>query len=369
MSAVNPVGTFAIHAPVAWLGPGRLVEDAAVVLSAGRVVFAGTSRDYRAARAAGDPARPSALEPDEVLRVDGFLMPGVADRHVHLGLSEPGAVLAGGVTSVRDLGWPAEAIFPLAAASEGPAFQGPLVRATGPMLTVSTGYPTRAAWAPTGTGLVVRGPEEAAAAVAWLLERSGLNVVKVALNAEAGPVLSDEELLAICDEAHGRGAIVTAHCQGRGQAERALGAGVDEFAHAPWSERLAEPTVAAMAGRVRMVSTLDIHSYGRDTPELRTALDNLSRFAAAGGAVVYGTDLGNGPIPPGIHVGEAWHLLRAGLAHERILEAMTFRPLAPGEPGDLVVLRRSPLEDLNAFREVEIVLRGGRRFRRPARDA
>jgi imidazolonepropionase-like amidohydrolase len=185
-------------------------------------------------------------------------------------------------------------------------------------------------------------------------------VLKVALNAEAGPTLRDEELLAVCDVAHSAGTIVTAHVQGEGQAARAVGAGVDEMAHCPWTERLGEGLIGVMAGRVRMVSTLDIHSHGRDTPELRRATENLNRFLAAGGRVAYGTDLGNGPIPPGIHVGEAWHLRRAGLSPEQVLEAMTFRPLAPGEPADVVALRGDPLEDLDALGEVLLVIRAGR---------
>ena len=55
--------------------------------------------------------------------VDGFLMPAVADRHVHIELSDPVAVLRGGVTAVRDLAWPPERIFPLADASEMPVVQ------------------------------------------------------------------------------------------------------------------------------------------------------------------------------------------------------------------------------------------------------
>jgi imidazolonepropionase-like amidohydrolase len=116
-----------------------------------------------------------------------------------------------------------------------------------------------------------------------------------------------------------------------------------------------------MAGRVRIVSTLDIHSRGRDTPELQVATENLARFIAAGGTAAYGTDLGNGPIPEGIHPGEAWHLYRAGLAPDQILEALTFRPLAPGEPADLVVLEGNPLENLGALGQVKLVLRAGRR--------
>jgi imidazolonepropionase-like amidohydrolase len=150
--------------------------------------------------------------------------------------------------------------------------------------------------------------------------------------------------------------------QGRGQAARAVGAGVDEFAHCPWSERLPDDLVAAAARRMRVVSTLDIHSYGRDTPELQVATDNLRRFLAAGGRVAYGTDLGNGPIPPGIHVGEAFHLTRAGLRPEQLLEALAHRPLAAGEEADVVVLGGSPLESLSALADVQLVVRGGRRF-------
>src|SRR5439155_27053230 len=136
---------------------------------------------------------------------------------------EPGAVLAGGVTAVRDLGWPPEVIFPLADASETPGFEGPLIRAVGPMLTCRGGYPSRAAWAPRGTALEVGGPDLSAEATLAVLQESGVPVVKVALNADAGPTLTDEELVAICDAAHAREAIVTCHAQGKGQVERALG--------------------------------------------------------------------------------------------------------------------------------------------------
>ena len=357
----------AVRAPLAWLGPDRLVEDALVVLDGGRVAFAGGAKTL-AVRVAG-PEGPETLageptppEPDEELNVDGFVMPGVVDRHVHIGLSDPGAVVTGGVTAVRDLAWPAEDIFSLAEASESPSFRGPLIRCAGPMITCLGGYPTRAAWAPKGTGLEVRGPAEAAETARGLLGR-GAAVLKVAMNADAGPTLTDAEVLAVSEVAHDADVTVTAHCQGRGQVERAVGAGVDELAHCPWSERLSDDLIQAMAKRLRIVSTLDIHSYGKDTPEVLVALDNLRRFVQADGVVAYGTDLGNGPIPPGIHVGEAWHLYRAGLSPERILGALTYRPLAAGEPADLVALGANPLENLGALGDIRLVIRGGRRMR------
>jgi len=360
------VSVLAVRAPAGWLGPGRLVDDVTVVIDGGRVAFAGPSRelavvastDERAERLGGGEAPP---EPDEEIRVDGFVMPGVVDRHVHIALSDPAAVLRGGVTAVRDLAWPPRIIHPIAEASEGVPFQGPLIRAVGPMITCPGGYPTRAAWAPSGTGVEVDGPDEAVGAVGDVLGASSASVVKVAMNSDAGPVLADDELVAVCDAAHAAGAIVTAHVQGVGQAERAVRAGVDEFAHCPWSERLPDGLIVAMARRTRIVSTLDIHSYGRESRELHVALENLRRFLEAGGRVAYGTDLGNGPIPAGIHVGEVRHLVRAGLTPEQVLEAVTFRPLAPGEPGDLIALSANPLEDAGAFGRVALVVRAGRR--------
>lgn len=356
-----------MRAPIGWLGPGRLIEDVVVVIDRGRVTFAGAAEDLGVVASHGNgveslSGRPIPPEADEEIHVEGFLLPGVVDRHVHIALAAPAAVLAGGVTAVRDLGWPPEDVLPLAQASESLSFDGPLIRAVGPMITCRGGYPTGSGWAPQGTGLEVSGPEEAAAAVARTLEDSGVGVVKVALNADAGPTLRDDELVAVCDAAHARRAIVTAHAQGAGQVERALGAGVDELAHAPWSEELSDDLIQSLARRMRIVSTLDIHSYGRDTPQLRVATGNLRRFLAAGGTVVYGTDLGNGPIPVGIHPGEAWHLHRAGMPVGEVLRAMTFRPLAPGEPGDVVVLGADPLHDLTALADVRLVLREGRRI-------
>jgi imidazolonepropionase-like amidohydrolase len=317
-----------------------------VVCDGGRIEWVGSAR--------------LAPEADDELEVDGFLMPAAADRHVHIGLADPGAVLLGGVTAVRDLAWPPDVIFPLADASELPAFNGPLIRAAGPMLTVPGGYPTNDRWAPPGTGLEIRGPEEAAKAVVALADR-GAAAIKVSLNAEAGPTPTDGELAAIVQSARERGLPVTAHVQGKGQAERAVGAGVNEFAHCPWSERLSEAVLEAAAKTVRIVSTLDIWSYGKVTAELRTAADNMARFRAAGGTVVYGTDLGNGAIPPGIDVREVL-LLRetVGMTPDEILEALVAGPLEPGAPADLIALAGDPREDLTALGDLKLVTRAGR---------
>ena len=334
-----------IRAPLAWLGPGRLASDVQIDCEGGDVTAVGPPH----------PAPDSA----EVLDAGGFVMPAAADRHVHIELSDPVAVLRGGVTAVRDLAWPAERIFPLADASETPSFHGPLIRAAGPMLTGPGGYPTTDRWAPDGTGREVRDADDAAAAVRELAGR-GAAAIKVSLNAEAGPTPGDGALAAIADAAHGFDLPVTAHAQGSGQVERALGAGFDELAHTPWTHRLTDEVVATAASRLRIVTTLDICSYGRDTPAIRIALDNLRRFHASGGSVIYGTDLGNGAIPPGIHTRELQLMVEAGLEYEEVLEALVRAPIEPGAPADLLVLDGNPLDDLTAFERIRAVVRSGR---------
>jgi imidazolonepropionase-like amidohydrolase len=328
----------------AWVGSGERIEAAAIVLSGTRITFAG-------------PAW-KAPEADEEIRGDWFLMPGAVDHHVHIGLSDPRSVLRGGVTVCRDLAWPPEDIFPLCDISQATDFDGPVVVAAGPMITAPSGYPSRAGWCPEGGWIEVRGPDQAAGAVTDLI-RHDPAVIKVALNTEAGPTLDDAALVAVCDAAHARGVGVTAHVQGRGQTERALGAGVDELAHCPWTERLSDDLAAAVARRMTVVTTLDIHSYGRDTPELGVAVDNLRRIAAAGGRIRYGTDLGNGPIPAGIHAGEAVHMAAAGLSADAVLRALTPGPLRRGAVADVVGLRADPFEALTALGRVGLVVRAG----------
>lgn len=333
-----------IRAPLAWLGPGRATPDVQVTCEGGSIVGVGRVHPVP--------------ETDQLIVADGFLMPAGADRHVHVGLGDPVAIVRGGVTAVRDLAWPVDRIFPLADASEMPGFNGPLIRAVGPMLTAPGGYPTQASWAPAGTGLEVADTEAARAAVVDLATR-GAVAIKVSLNAEAGPTPSDAVLAAICDAAAEHEVPVTAHTQGAGQVARALGAGVGELAHTPWTERLDDATVAAAAARQRWVSTLDIHGFGQDTPELRRALDNLARFHRAGGEVVYGTDLGNGPIPARVHVDELRWLRAAGLTTEEVLQGFVRAPIEVGAPADLLVVGESPLGDVAALGDIRLVVKAG----------
>lgn len=257
------------------------------------------------------------------------VLPAFLDAHVHLALIDPAGLAAGGIGRLLDLGgWLPAATAPEPAGQAGSARAGaaspthPETRYAGQFLCAPGGYPSRQAWAPAGSSCPVSAPEDAAGAVDRQIA-AGASVVKVTLNSAAGPVFSPSTLAAIVAAAHKRMLPVAAHTEGAGQAAAAFAAGVDLLAHTPFSERLPDDLLAAMAGRLAWISTLDIHGWGQPTAAFSVASDNLRRFHAAGGQVLYGTDLGNGPLPVGLNPREIEALLHCGLSPDDVLAALT----------------------------------------------
>ncbi|WP_308466364.1 amidohydrolase family protein [Rathayibacter soli] len=253
------------------------------------------------------------------IHIPGTVFAHLTDHHVHLGLIEARALLPGGLTDVTDLGWEP----PTAGGwlnSRDPAL--PAVRIAGGFLTCTGGYPSRSSWAPSGAAIELAAPTDAAGAVS-AQAALGASVIKVTLNSVAGPVPSDALLAAIVTAAREHELPVVAHAEGVGQAERALDAGVTALAHTPFSERLADGVVGRMASAgLVWISTLDIHGWGRKTAAFEVASDNLRRFAGAGGRVLYGTDLGNGPLPVGVNQRELLALAEVGLDGDALVRSI-----------------------------------------------
>ncbi len=334
------------------------IDDAVVVIAGEHIVAAGP-------RAYID-------RPEAAVGVDAsglLLIPGFIDAHVHIGFADPGDVLRGGVTTVRDLGWPPAVIFPLAERSAARSFDGPEILPAGPIFTAPGGYPQRAAWAPAGTGLSVASPDEAAERVAWL-GRAGATVVKIALHPPAGPVLDPATLAAIVRTAHDEGLRVTGHVTGLDQLHNALAAGLDELAHMLMSnESIPDDTLAALVrAGVAVVPTLSVR-FGADRA---TAVDNLSRFRDLGGTIVYGTDLGNEGPGPGIDAREVQAMTAAGMSAREVIASGTAGAarwlgledrgvIAENKRADLVAVPDVALDDPRALTRVELVFRQGRR--------
>ena len=272
-------------------------------------------------RLATGPAR----SPGELPLHELTLLPPITDAHVHLGLAEPAAETR--IGRVLDLGWDPAGLPALIAAAPSTLD----VRFAGAFLTAPGGYPSDRDWAPTGAAVELADPTAASAAVR-AQAAAGAAVVKVALNADAGPVPPDAVLAAIVAAAHELRLRVVAHAQGEGQPERALAAGVDALAHTPWTHRLPDAAVAEAAARTIWISTLAMHGRDGDDLAFARATDNLARFAAAGGAVACGTDLGNGSSRLDLDDLEVAALRQAGIEGPALVDALIAAPLLGGGP-------------------------------------
>lgn len=341
------------NAAVLW-GPGlTLVERTTLVIEGGRV--RGLDGDARG---------------DTGVDGDGLLMiPGFVDAHVHIAFVDPAEVLRRGVTTVRDLGWPPGEIFPVARASREPGFDGPLILAAGPIHTAPGGYPTGAAWAPPGTGREVAGPDEARVAVDEAVA-AGAAAIKFSLNPPVGPVFDADTLTALVAAAHDNGLVATGHVHGLAELEKTLDCGADELAHMLMSEEeIDDATILRMVDAgATVVPTLSVR-FGRDR---EVAIANLARFRAAGGNVVYGTDLGNEGPEPGIDRSEIRAMAAAGFTGPDVVRSATVdaaRHLAlpakgvldEGMDADVVAVPLDALDDPQRLCEMQMVWREGRR--------
>jgi imidazolonepropionase-like amidohydrolase len=153
---------------------------------------------------------------------------------------------------------------------------------------------------------------------------------------------------------------VVAHAQGPGMVELALAADVHALAHTPWTHRLDDAVVAeAVEAGMAWVSTLDIHGYGTPSDDQDRAVDNLARFAAAGGRVLYGTDLGNGPLPAALNLRELGLLADAGLSDDELLAALTDPWPHPSVPTpDLTEVPDGPAPLLERLASAHVVREG-----------
>jgi hypothetical protein len=271
---------------------------------------------------AGDELRPvafgrMAVQRARVPRLPGALMPGIIDRHVHLGLVDAAALADSAVVEVHDLGW----VPRIARGWKIDPPTGGIVRIAGPFLTAVGGYPVDRAWAPSGSVHELAGPADGIRAVEEAVAHKH-DLIKLVLHS-GGPLLDDATLLAVVRAAHQHQLTVGVHAEGPGQARRAFEAGAEILVHVPWTESLSDDLLMAMAGPMRWISTFAIHAEA----ERDRALDNARRFVRFGGRLEYGTDMGNDlyrdPAPPGPRDEEISGLGQAGLAGDVLLTSLT----------------------------------------------
>ncbi len=326
-----------------WPGGGRPAYDDGAVLvdEIGRVAYAGAASNLPTV---GVPLVVGAT----------WVGPALVDAHVHLSFGDYDEMLAGGVVAVRDLGAPLDRAL---------RWRSETVQVAGPVFTAPGGYPSNG-WGAAGFAWFVSSPDEAAAAVRAIADK-GVDVVKLALEPAGGQPVPDLEVAAaVVAAAHAQGLSVTAHALTVAMVERALDAGVDEFAHTPVEPLPAELVDRIAAGSLHVVSTIEtLTTYSGSA-----VTSNAAALVAAGVPLVYGTDLGNSGTRTGAEPRELERLAAAGLGREGALRAAT-RPVEAGRAAALVGLDSDPVEDPTAWRRPVVVVAGRRIIeRRPPSD-
>ena len=256
------------------------------------------------------------------------VMPGLVDRHVHLGLVPYRELAESSVTEVYDLGWDPAALERI----EVPEV---VVHPGGRFHTAPGGYPCGRSWVPNPAIRLVRSAEDAHQAVAEAVT-AGAELIKIALHAGM-PLLDDGTLRALVDAAHGVKLPAVVHAEGVGQVARAVAAGADALAHTPWTECVSD-RILKWGASMTWCSTLTIHSGAKRA----IAINNAARHHAIGGRVLYGTDLGNGPLPIGANHEEILALGEVGLEGEDLITSLVGSVRLP-VPANRLLVSPSPL--------------------------
>lgn len=346
------------------------IPDAALVIRDGRIAAAG------ARSVVTIPAQ------SQVIDVQGAtILPGFINAHVHgaYDLDKLAAWAQDGVTTVRDLSarsWPASSSL-RAQAKE--AKYARLVSG-GLMITRPGGYPIAVFGAPAVT---VTTPGEARQAVNDLLDQ-GADVIKISL--ESGeifgrpglPMLSPGEVAAIVSAAHQRGTLVSAHVTVSQDLRRAIDGDVDDVAHMV-TDPLPDELISRMvADGIYWEPTLELWKgvgHGQD----QSVVDNLRRYAAAGGRVALGTDYGgySTPFQLGMPMREMEWMQEASMSPMHVIVAGTqnaahvcnlerdLGTLQVGKIADVLVVRGDPLQDIHALSNVGWVIHNGTVIRSP----
>jgi imidazolonepropionase-like amidohydrolase len=378
LKIVVPDGAVILSGASVYLGDGRTLDDALLVIDGERILAV-------APRPGVDYLVPASAR---VIDLKGkTILPGFLDLHTHLGADgcfagpmseqrlrrELRADLANGVTTVLDLGstpW----LQTQRNRSLSESWDAPEILLAGPMITVPGGHPVAAEGPYAGMARRVGDTEQARLAVGEIAD-GGADVIKAVLESGGfggmppSPTLSFDELAAIADEAHARGLKLFVHVSTTADAREALEAGADVLAHVPISGSMAGtdlPVKLAKAG-VPVVSTLsafegffrllDLPAYA-DTPDVVQSVDpdvldacrgadvvafadtnpftvyargqievaaaNIAALRAAGASVVLGTDAGNLYVfhGPAVHR-ELRLLVQAGMAPAEAVDAAT----------------------------------------------
>jgi imidazolonepropionase-like amidohydrolase len=377
--------------------------------------------------------QPGFIEPEnEETKVidlsDEFVLPGFIDAHTHLthfpnpserldlttksdadvaltGAQYARETLMAGFTTVRNVGARAEAIFALRDAINQGKVPGPRILAAGNYISATGGHGDEHGYRAEVLEVlhhsgVCNGADDCRRAVREQV-KLGSDFIKVmatggaasATSTGTGLQMTEEELVAVVETAHGLGRKVAAHAHSVGGILAAIRAGVDSIEHGMWSNKDPRVHKAMVESGTYLVPTVFLLEYVGDTKEkvlagpwghrppevlekvYKIVLPQQPRAVArdahkAGVKIALGTDVGG--FPHGLNAGEFVEYVKVGMTEMESIETGTVNAadllgladeigtLETGKSADIVAVPGDPLNDITQLENVVFVMKEGK---------
>jgi imidazolonepropionase-like amidohydrolase len=396
--------TAILGASVVMLDGSAPIKDAVVLIEGDRIV------------AVGPAATTKVLPGAEVIRATGkWIVPGLMNMHVHLGLVLPGrqgaelanetdaelalrmagnarASLLSGTTTVRMTGSPRHADFALRKAIDRGEVDGPRIFTAGELIAVTGGH---------GSGRIgdgYDGPDEFRKATRQELFL-GADWIKIAISGGiadthgniAAATMTKEEMEAVIDTAHRHAIKVTAHSGSPIATNEAIDLGLDCVEHGYF---LTPEVLHKMKEKgVWLVPTIVVSQQtalpffqkigSPDWYLARVASVGKQHWAALQTAIKEGVQIALGtdqfPFEPNdgttATIREAQYYVQAGMTPLQAFRAATIQPatllgvadrlgtIEKGKLADLLIIDGDPTQDITALRTIRLVMKGGKVYR------
>lgn len=383
---------------------GKAIRDAVVLIDGERITAVGKASDV------------SIPEGTEIIDMKGaWLIPGMMNMHVHLGLKLPGKmtaelanesagaltlrmaqnageVLQAGVTTIRLPGDEGHGDLDLKKAIDKGQAHGPRIFSAGESLIITGGHGSE-------RGKTYNdGPYELMKAARREIS-AGASWVKILISGgiatDGGDIskalMTPEEINAVVDAAHRFGAKVAAHSGSSEATSIAIDAGIDSIEHGYFLDRA---TLKKMQQKGTWLVPTIVVSQPATAPffeKIGSPQWYLDRRDSAGKehwkmlqtAVEEGVNiaLGTDQLPSEPNDGttatarEAQYYVEAGMSNLQALQAATIQParmlgadtdsgsIEVGKYADIVAVASNPIDDIKALRNIQLVMKGGKVYR------
>lgn len=388
---------------------GKAISDAVVLIEGERITAVGKASEVNVPEGA------------EVVDVKGaWLIPGLMNMHVHLGLILPGKMeaelanesegaltlrmaqaaldtLQAGVTTIRLPGDSKHGDLDLKRAIDKGQAHGPRIFSAGEALVITGGHGSERGktYNDGPYELMKAARREISAGATWIkIMISGGIATDGGGLAEA--LMTPEEINAVVDAAHRFGAKVAAHSGSSAATNVAVDAGIDSIEHGYFLDR---PTLKKMKQKgTWLVPTIVVSQPASASffEKIGSPQWYLDRRNAAGKdhwkmlqtAIEEGVNIGLGtdqlPNEPNDGTNatarEAQYYVEAGMTNLQALRSATIETarmlgaekqigsIEVGKYADIVALASDPTEDIKALRTIQLVMKGGHIYRNELAD-